>query len=274
MIKSFKSFTMTTVLDVPPARVSTIYHYCLTGHPCSPVDKQVGDSIIEEWSGIVDLCKANLDFRDQFLSYAIQHGITQFIDLGAGLPLTDRKNVHDIVQEINPRVKVAYIDIDTSVQHVWDRVLQAQPFSAIISGDIRNVEDVLLSLERHIDFKEPVGILMMCLTCFLKDDELATVLQAVHSRIRPGSYIAISQDTLDSRPGIEMPTVQKAYRDAGMELIFRSYDEVTKMFNGLELIEPGVVKPQEWQLHSREIAQGGDTATTDWLYVGVGRTRE
>jgi hypothetical protein len=195
----------------------------------------------------------------------VANGITQFLDLGSGIPTVG--NVHEVAQQVNPDCRVAYVDYDpVAVAHsqlMLDGVAQA----TVVDADLTRPEQVLDSTEIHkfIDFDEPIGLLMVAIFHFVPDaKQPLDILTKYRSVLPSGSFLALSHLTADGMAG-ESAAVVEAMKNSRDPMFFRSYAEVLPMFEGFELVPPGVVTASRWR--------GDESAASDQdgVYAGVGR---
>jgi hypothetical protein len=142
--------------------------------------------------------------------------------------------------------------------------------SAIVAADFRSVEDVLNAPEVGLllDLEQPVGLLMVAVLHFVApEDDPRDIVAGYRDAMPPGSLLALSHLTADHRPA-EMAAVTEAMRHSRDPMYFRSYAQITAMFDGLELIPPGVVSAPLWRPEPGPF----DPAGPDDVYVGMGRT--
>jgi hypothetical protein len=249
--------------DVPSA--ARVYDYLLGGGHNFAADRAVGEAVLRVQPRGRLIAASNRAFLSRAVRYLVANGITQFLDLGSGIPSVG--NVHEVAQQVNPDCRVAYVDYDpAAVAHsrlMLDRVAQA----TVVDADFTRPEQVLDSPEIHkfIDFDEPIGLLMVAIFHFVPDDERPRDILAKYRSVLPsGSFLALSHLTADGMPG-ESAAVVEAMKDSRDPLFFRSYAEVLPMFDGFELVPPGVVTASRWR------GDKGDTIDQNGVYAGVGR---
>lgn len=249
--------------------VARMYDYYLGGTHNTAIDRAAVDAVAKAMPDCFALCLENRSFLRRAVRYMLSQGITQFIDIGSGLPTNS--NTHDVAQAINPGVKVVYVDMDPSVLDHGRRLLEGNGLTSVVLGDIRKTEKVLWDPEvtRLIDFGRPVGVLMMCVACFFTDGEIGQIMRDIRGRIAEGSFVAASHDTFDGKrgQGETVRRVQEVYKDTPIPIYFRSRKEFLPLFEGLELVEPGVVFLDEWHVALDLPA----SVASRWLYGGVGK---
>jgi hypothetical protein len=250
-------------VEVPSA--ARVYDYLLGGGHNFAADRAVGDVVLRVQPQGRQIASSNRAFLNRAVRYLIDQGITQFLDLGSGIPTVG--NVHEVAQRVNPDSRVVYVDYDPVAVAHSQLMLRGNDKAAVIDADLTQPERVLDSPELHrlIDFDEPVGLLMVAVFHFVPDDKHPGDIVAKYRSVLPaGSYVALSHLTADQMPG-ESDAVVEAMRNSRDPMYFRRYDEVTELFEGLELVDPGVVTASKW--HSEE----GDTSDQEGVYVGVGK---
>ncbi|TDC66447.1 SAM-dependent methyltransferase [Actinomadura sp. GC306] len=243
-----------------------MYDYVLGGKDNYAADRELSGHLIASIPDGVEAIRANRRFLGRAISYVAGQGIDQFIDLGAGLP--NQGNVHEVAQSLHPHARVVYVDIDPIVIAHARALLAADDRTAALQADMREPETVLASAEvaRLIDFSRPVGVIFNAMLHFVTDEEdPAAIVAAFTDRMAPGSHLVISHSTLDDRPADLVEIIETAYENASAPMVFRDYDRILRMFNGLRLVEPGLVKLNRWHADAAEAAQSGGA----WLYGGI-----
>ncbi|KAE9969423.1 hypothetical protein EG328_006871 [Venturia inaequalis] len=249
--------------------VAGIYNAFLDGNNSSTADKEAAIEVQKAMPDVLKVAEENRSFLRRCVRYMLGRGIKQFIDIGSGYITKD--NIHELAQLIEPAAKIVYVDRDPMVVEEGSKLLVTNGTATIICADIREPNDVFKhpDVSGLIDFAEPVGILMMCVACFLTDTELTHIMSSVQSTICDDSYIALTHDTLDSHPTEEenIADVQKIYNKTSAPLIFRNRKEVLRIFQGLRLVEPGVVFLHDWRIELDLPAP----AAVEWLYGGLAK---
>jgi hypothetical protein len=250
-------------VDVPSA--ARVYDYLLGGGHNFAADRAVGEVVLRVQPHGRQIASSNRAFLTRAVRYMVDHGITQFLDLGSGIPTVG--NVHEVAQAANPDCRVVYVDYDPVAVAHSQLMLQGTHQAAVIDADLTQPERVLDSAELHkfIDFDEPIGLLMVAIFHFVGDDKRPSEILSKYRSVLPnGSYLALSHLTADQMPG-ESAAVVEAMRNSKDPMFFRSYPEVASMFDGFELVPPGVVTAARWR------GEEGDTSDQEGVYVGVGR---
>ncbi|MEN3309051.1 MAG: hypothetical protein V7603_5253, partial [Micromonosporaceae bacterium] len=183
--------------------------------------------------------------------YLVGAGIRQFVDLGCGLPT--QGNVHEVAQAAAPDAKVAYVDNDPVVIAHARALLETDPATAVVQAELREPEALLAepALRELIDFDEPVAVLMNAVLHIISDDDLVLhVVRTLRDAVAPGSYLAIAHAVSDLRPQATAK-LSALYQDrivtgGPRRPNLRTRAEVAPYFDGLELVEPGLVYLVEW----------------------------
>jgi hypothetical protein len=261
--------------DPDKPSVARMYDYLLGGTHNLQIDRDAIEQTRLRLPEFSDIAWANRGFLQRAARWLAEQGITQFIDVGAGLPTAN--NTHDAVQKVNPAAKVVYVDNNPDV------VLAAQQLTAgldsvrAIPGELEHPAGILEHPEVRglIDFGQPVAVLMVAILHFVppETDPWTLVGQYIDA-LAPGSYVAISHATFDKQPEKTVAAAKALYGRSSTPLRARTRAEVAKFFDGLELIPPYAgAAPQltfagEWGAEDPALA---DSDGSRWTYVGVGR---
>lgn len=249
-------------VDVPSA--ARVYDYLLGGGHNFAADRAVGEVVLKVQPQGRQIATSNRAFLSRAVRYLVDRGITQFLDLGSGIPTVG--NVHEVAQQADPDCRVVYVDYDPVAVAHSQLMLRDNDRAAVIDADLTQPDQVLDSptLRTLIDFDKPVGLLMVAVFHFVPDDKHPRDIVAKYRSVVPaGSYLALSHLTADQMPG-ESDAVVEAMRNSRDPMYFRSYAEVVPLFDGFELVPPGVVTASTW--HSD--GPGGDQ---EGIYAGVAR---
>jgi S-adenosyl methyltransferase len=260
-----------TELDVERPSAARIYDYLLGGFYNFDVDRAAAQKITEALPDMPLFMRANRAFLRRVVRFLTDQGIDQFLDLGSGIPTVG--NVHEIAQQANPSARVVYVDNEPVAVTHSRTILENNPNATVIQADINEPEDILghPETQRLLDFNKPMAVLFLSVLLFLTDDEEAyRVVRYVRDALMPGSYIAISHPTEDEYPPEQGVRVKRLYAAIGTPVNVRSYNQVEKFFEGLELVEPGLVHIPLWQ------PEGPDdlflkNPELSGYYAGVGR---
>jgi hypothetical protein len=249
-----------------------MYDYYLGGSHNRPVDREAAERALSKVPDGREVARANRRFLARAVDYLAQNGIDQFIDIGAGIPTSP--NVHEVARAIRPRARVAYVDNDTDVV-AQNRELLAGLDDEVkaIYGDIRYPLNIAYdpALRDVIDFGRPVGVLFVAVLHFLTngDDPYNSVSVFTH-RMTSGSYVAISHITGDGTSAETVSAIRDAYAHASSPAVFRTRKEIEVLFNGLDLVRPGLVEVSEWRAEPRKL----ESSPALRFLAGLARKRE
>jgi len=237
-------------VDTSKPHSARIYDYYLGGKDNFAADRKTAIKAMEAWPPIRTGARENRAFLGRVVRYlAEEAGITQFLDLGSGLPGVG--NVHEIAQDVNPAARVVYVDNDPIVLAHGRALLNSSPegSAVYIDADIREPEKILEHpvTREMLDFTKPVALIFIgILHFFMADDEVRRIVGTLTDAMPSGSYVAAGHVTSEfSRAATT--EAGKAYTRGGVGIIGRDADVFADLvFKGLTLVPPGVVVVSEW----------------------------
>ena len=255
-------------IDTSVAHSARVHDYWLGGKDNFAADRAAGDAVMAAYPGIVESVRANRAFLARAVRFlAADAGITQFLDIGTGIPASN--NTHEVAQAVTPEARVAYVDYDPVVlQHARVLLTSSEPGTVdYIDADLRDPGKILRAAAKTLDFSRPVAILLIAVMHLITDeDDPYGILHQLKGALAPGSYLVLSQVAAD----IETEQVAEARRRSNSlareTQRHRTREEVTRFFDGLELVEPGVVPVQRWRPASDLEARAKST-----MWCGVAR---
>jgi hypothetical protein len=253
--------------DVP--NVARMYDYYLGGLHNFPADREMAQRVVGAYPSLPAVLQQNRAFLRRAVRHLVRQGVRQFLDLGSGLPSVG--NVHEIAQAAAPDAKVVYVDVDpTAVLHSR-LMLVGNPNATVLQLDLRQPQHVLghRDLRWQLDLSQPVAVLCIAVFHFIGDaEDPVGIMKAYGDALAPGSYIAISHASGDTLPE-EAARIAQLYARTGNPMFFRSHAEVKALFGDFELVEPGLVLPNDWhpELSDAPLPEAGDVSG----YVGVAR---
>jgi hypothetical protein len=255
-----------------PAR---IYDYLLGGKDNFPADRDAAEATLAKGPEGRAIARANRQFMARAVRYlAAEAGIHQFLDIGTGIPTSP--NVHQVAQAVAPDARVVYVDNDALVLTHARALMRTQGPGAttFIQADLREPKAILghPSLTQLIDFGQPLAILLVAILHHIPDaDDPAGIVARLLEPACSGSYLVVSQLAADLRPE-RAAAVSEAAREQGVTLLPRRREEVLRFFNGLELVEPGLVQPPLWHPDpDRDVSRPEENLNDVWFYAGVAR---
>ena len=236
--------------NVPSA--ARIYDYFLGGKDNYPADRKVGEAVIAEMPSVRVAVRWNRAFLRRAVTYMVEAGITQIIDVGAGLPTVGP--THEVAQAANQDARVVYVDRDPVVlAHARD-MLQALPNVAIIRHDMSEPAEILADpgLLDLIDFSQPVGLMYLSVLHFAPDSaDPAGIIARMLSAFPGGSHVAISHLTSDIGP--QVAVAEREMENTPEQVRPRTRAEILDLAAGLDLVEPGLVWIPQWRPEPDEV---------------------
>jgi SAM-dependent methyltransferase len=238
-------------IDVSRPHPARIYDYFLGGKDNFASDRATAAKVLESWGAVRTAVRENRAFLGRAVRYLVgEAGITQFLDIGTGLPSAE--NVHEVAQAINPESRVVYVDNDPIVL-AHARALLASDrrgACAYIDADLREPEKILNhpATRATLDFSKPIALMLVAVLHFVpEEDEPRRAIKTLLDALAPGSYVAASHVTDEHNPE-GLAGTGRAYDEGGVRGALRTSAEFAELvFSGLELVDPGVVLVSEWR---------------------------
>ena len=241
---------------------ASIYDLLLAGRVHSLADRKEAFRILSIAPEFRQTCIANRRFMERAVRCLVRRGVTQFLDLGAGLPASP--NVHEVALELNPTARVVYVDSDPLVTS-RGRDLPAN--TAMIEADLRDPVAIMEDKEliRLLDLDQPIAIMLLFALNHVADNEdPAGIVAGFMEAVAPGSYMVLSHPTDDVDYG-RCAAVSDGGTDGGAMGFCRSYMDIYRLFSGLYLVEPGLIRTSMWRPDEADVPQLGSV----WAYGGV-----
>jgi S-adenosyl methyltransferase len=240
-------------LDTSVPNVARVYDYLLSGKDNYAVDRAAAAELVRLIPDAPRACRQNRQFLVRAVGFLVgEAGIRQFIDIGTGLPT--QGSVHEVAQNITHDARVIYVDYDPVVISHAQALLVRNPATVAINGDLRDPEQILThpALQELINFTEPVAILLVAVLHFLRDDDKPHEVVDMLKRAMPvGSYLVLSHVTSDNIPAEAARDVRDLYEQTTAPGTARTRPEIERFFDGMEMVEPGVVNVCNWQTWMR-----------------------
>ncbi|GGV57951.1 SAM-dependent methyltransferase [Streptomyces massasporeus] len=259
-------------IDISVPSVSRMYDYYLGGSHNFEVDREAARRAMEFMPGLPKVMQANRAFMRRAVRYAAGQGISQFLDIGSGIPTFG--NVHEVAQAARPGARVVYVDHDPVAVAHSQAVLEGNDDAGVVAADLRKPQEILRSpeVERLIDLNQPVALLLVAILHFVEDeDDPYGAVAELREALAPGSLLVLTHASYE---GIPLPPERAGgavdvYEDIRNPLIMRSREDIARFFEGYDMVEPGLVAMPHWR---------PDTAPEDEDpyafsgFAGVGRT--
>lgn len=249
------------ILDDGAPTAARVYDVMLNGKDNYAIDRQVAEASLEVMPELKEIAMHNRAMLHRVVrQLAADEGITQFLDLGSGLPTV--RNTHEVVQEVNPDARVVYVDIDPIVLAHGRALLQDNANTKVVTADVRKPEEVIAhpDVQEMIDFSKPVCV-MLCgiLHHILDEEDPKGIVAKLRDAVPSGSYFFITNFTRlsDSSESEELERVLLSQLGTGR---VRTPAELEAFFDGLEILLPGIVPLALWR---------PDEVVTDATTIGV-----
>jgi hypothetical protein len=256
------------MIDTSVPHSARIWNYWLDGKDNYPIDRQVGDQVAQLYPDIVTAARANRHFLGRAIRFlAGEAGVRQFLDVGTGLPTVD--NTHEIAQRVAPESRIVYVDNDPLVLVHAQALLtsSAEGATDYIDADLHDPDSILAEAAKTLKFTEPIALILNGVMGHVADDAKArTIVNRLLDGLPPGSYLSLSDGTDSNRTG-HAESMERYKQSGAVPYHLRSPEQFARFFDGLDLVEPGVVTYNQWRL---EATPFGPAAEIDG-YCGVGR---
>ena len=251
-----------------PARV---YDALLGGKDNYAADRAVADKLAAAKPALRPNVRANRAYLGRAVRYlAAEVGIRQFLDLGTGLPSLD--NTHEVAQRAAPDSRIVYVDNDPIVLAHARALLvgSRQGATAFLQADIRDPDTVLDLASRTIDFSKPVAVMLLGVLYMIPDADLPYAKVAAYlDALVPGSYLAISHPASDIDADAAAEAARRYDKSLPTTQTNRNRAQVTRFFDGLELLPPGVVQLNRWRPGTDDVDPGIEISS----WAGLARKR-
>ncbi|AXK31370.1 SAM-dependent methyltransferase [Streptomyces armeniacus] len=237
-------------LDVSVPHSARIWNYWLGGKDNYEVDRTAGEAYKLVYPGIEYMARSARDFLTRAVSHlAGDEGVRQFLDIGTGLPAAD--NTHEVALRASPDCRVVYVDNDPMVlSHA--RAILTDPATALnprvtyIDADVHNPEAILETARGYLDFEQPIALMLMGILGHVDSyDEARSIVSRLLEPLPSGSFLVLYESTDGEE---ELKQAQQGYDDGGsVPYRLRSVEQMTRYFDGLDLIEPGIASCSHWR---------------------------
>jgi O-methyltransferase involved in polyketide biosynthesis len=253
--------------DTSVPHIARVYDYWLGGKDNFAADRELGERTLAAYPDLVYSVRANRAFLARTVRFFAEEGIRQFLDIGTGIPTAN--NTHEVAQRVAPDSRVVYVDNDPVVLSHAQALLKSTPQGrcAYLDADMRDPDTILAKAADTLDFTEPVAIMLIAVMHFVSDDaEASAIISKLTGACVPGSFVAISHVGRDIDTDQQTEMVRRLNQSVAQKATMRDRAGVTRLFDGLELVEPGVGRVTEWR-------PGSDleAASPTGLWGGVAR---
>jgi hypothetical protein len=237
-------------LDISVAHPARVYDYWLGGKDNFAADREAAEQVIAANPNVLPGVRANRAFLGRAVRYlAGEAGVRQFLDIGTGLPTAD--NTHEVAQEVAPQCRIVYVDNDPIVLSHARALLTSAPegATAYVDADLRDTGTVLEGAAATLDFGQPVAVMLLMILQYVPDqDDPWGIVARLLDAVPPGSYLVVSDTAADIEAEAVAESARRYNQRLGpMRQTRRTKAEFARFFDGLDLVDPGVVPLPEWQ---------------------------
>ncbi|WP_335937396.1 SAM-dependent methyltransferase [Streptomyces sp. PTD5-9] len=260
-------------IDISVPSVSRMYDFYLGGSHNFEVDREAARKAMEFMPGLPKITQANRAFMRRAVRYAVGEGVTQFLDIGSGIPTFG--NVHEVAQAVDPEARVAYVDHDSVAVAHGRTVLEGNERAVAVSADLRSPRDIVKhpDIRQLLDLERPVALLLVAVLHFVEDaDDPRAAVAALSEALAPGSLLVLTHASYEGIPLSQEKAggAVRVYQDIRSPLVMRSRDEVARFFEGYEMVEPGLVSMPHWRPDTPTAPESEDPFAFSG-FGGVGR---
>lgn len=257
--------------DIDPTVPSAArtYDYLLGGSHNFAVDREAARRTMQLMPDAAAQARENRAFLHRVVRYLLNVGVRQFLDIGSGIPTVG--NVHEVAQRADPGARVVYVDIDPIAVAHTEAILANNDRATVVQADLRQPHAILEhpQLLAMLDLDKPVGLLLIFILHAIPDrEEPHSAVYTLRDGLTTGSHLAITHLTGESEFN-QWEQILTMAEQAGYPITLRDRDGIGRFFAGLELVEPGLVKPSQWR--SEDSLERGDEPDRSNAYAGVGR---
>jgi hypothetical protein len=235
--------------DTSVAHPARVYDYWLGGKDNFEADRMVGEQTLKAYPELTMAVRANRAFLARAVRHLVEEaGIRQFLDIGTGIPANN--NTHEVAQASSPDCRVVYVDNDPIVLTHARALLSSSPDGATdyLDADLRDTGDILRRAAQTLDFTRPVAVMLLAIMQFITDEQ--DPYQTVAELMAPmpsGSYLVISHPTGDFSPAKAKQSIDDYNKKVSQPATLRTRDQVSRFFDGLEILEPGIAPVSQWR---------------------------
>jgi SAM-dependent methyltransferase len=257
-------------IDMSVAHAGRVYDYLLGGVDNFAIDREVCERAFAAYPGGFETAQRDVRANRAFLGRAVRYlagevGIHQFLDLGTGIPNAD--NTHAVAHEVAPESRIVYVDNDPIVLAHAHQLLRTTSHAVYLKEDIRNPQAILEQASGPLDLSQPVGLMLISILHHVGDeDEPHRIVTELLDGLAPGSYLAISHLT-DGLPTAITEVADRLNEGMLEVMVLRGHADISRFFDGTELLGPGVVQLDQWQANETQTKEPGPTP----MFSGVGR---
>ena len=238
-------------IDLSRPSAARVYDYLLGGGCNTAADREMAKRLIGVMPQVKDTVRLNRNFLRRVVTFLVGQGVTQFLDIGSGIPSVG--NVHQLAQGLDPQCRVVYVDNDPIAVAYAEPLLRDNELAGAVLADFRSPEQVLSAptVRALIDFEKPVAVLTLLMLHFVPDSaDPARLLGRYRDTLASGSYVAVSHPSFTGADGellADAEAVSEIVRDTMEPLHPRGADDLLRIIAGFEPVPPGVVHLPLWR---------------------------
>jgi hypothetical protein len=260
---------VTDEIDLSRPSASRVYDFYLGGFHNFSSDREMAEKAMEDWPDLPLIMKSNRAFLRRAVTQLVEQGVRQFLDIGSGIPTVG--NVHEVAQELAPESRIVYVDLDPVAVAHSRAILADNPNATVLTGDLRQPDGILADLAGIglLDLSQPVGLLMVAVLHFVDDRDSPTAsIATLRDALPSGSYLTISHATHELHPPELTDFHRDLYRKTATPMTMRTHAEVEALFDGFDLVEPGVVLSELWHPDAEDVVENPERFP---IWAGIGR---
>jgi DNA-binding transcriptional regulator YbjK len=269
-------------INVSTPNIARVYDYFLGGKDNYAADREAAEKVIAAAPYTPALTRANREFIQRAVRYSAETGVRQFIDVGSGLPT--QENTHEVVRRVAPESRVVYVDNDPIVVSHGKALLATDNRTVVIQADMRRPIDILdhPHLRETIEWNQPVSVLLTAVLHFITHDEMSRqIIAQFRNRMPADSHIIISHVTAQDHAETCRHGADVYRQIVASTHTLRDRNQILTLFNGFDLIAPGLVPLPQWRpdltpasaRHLTTTPKGHRPPLPVWFLGGVGHKR-
>ena len=235
-------------LDTSTAHSARVYNYWLGGKDNFAADREAAERALAVLPGLRFAVQANRAFLARSVRFLAREGIRQFLDIGTGIPTAD--NTHEVAQSVAPESRIVCVDNDPVVLNHARALLTSAPEGACdyLEADLRDPDTILAHAAQTLDFSQPVALMLIGILHLIDDeDDPPALISRLVAKLPPGSYLTISHPASDIKVEETRTVKQELDQSMVQRSSYRSREQVTAMFTGLDLVDPGITTVARWR---------------------------
>ncbi|GHH73946.1 hypothetical protein GCM10018793_13910 [Streptomyces sulfonofaciens] len=257
-------------IDTSKPHPARMYDWFLGGKDNYPVDEEMGRQLVALEPRLPVMARVNRAFMHRATRWLAGNGVRQFLDIGTGIPT--EPNLHQVAQQVAPAARVVYCDNDPIVLAHAEALLRSAPegVTAYVQADVRDTDTILRRAGEFLDFDRPVALSLVALLHFIRDEDGAgDLVDRLVSALPSGSFLMLSHASADFTPDTAKEATE-LYQSRDVALSLRTGEQITRFFDGLDLVDPGVVVVPQWHPELGDPVPGQDDGPIPG-YAAVGR---